>query len=260
MKYLKQEDPGRIPGRLLCGTDTFQFACHPGVSCFNLCCRNLNLYLYPYDVIRLKTSLGISSDRFIDDYTHVVMREGSYFPHVLLAMSENEEKTCPFLSEQGCHVYADRPQTCRAFPVEHALNFGENGSPKLLHYFRPPDFCQGCMQNRQWTARSWEADQNAAFYNQMTIEWAQIVRLFSKDPWAGQGPEGQKGKMAFMAAYNVDQFRRFVLESSFFKRFQVKPDLRIRIKSDDVALLRLGLAWIELAVFGIQSPRLRLKK
>jgi hypothetical protein len=51
-----------------------------------------------------------------------------------------------------------------------------------------------------------------------------------------------------------------VLESSFFKRFHVKQDLRLKIKSDDVALLRLGMAWIQLAVFGIQTPRLRLKK
>jgi Fe-S-cluster containining protein len=260
MKYLDENDPAQIAGRRLAETDTFEFECHPGVSCFNQCCRNLNLYLYPYDVIRLKTSLNISSDQFIDEYTHVVIRDGSYFPHVLLAMSENQEKTCPFLSEHGCRVYDDRPQTCRAFPVEHALYFDEKGKPELLHYFRPPDFCKGSLEKKQWTPRSWEADQNAAFYNQMTIKWAQVMRLFAKDPWAGQGPEGQKGKMAFMAAYNVDQFRRFVLESSFFKRFKVKSDLRLKIKSDDAALLKLGLAWIELAVFGIQSPVLRLKK
>jgi Fe-S-cluster containining protein len=259
MKYLEQDDPGKIPGRLLSETDTFAFACHPGVSCFNLCCRNLNLYLYPYDVIRLKNSLGISSDAFIEAYTHVVLRDGSFFPHVLLAMAENAEKICPFLTDVGCSVYSDRPQTCRAFPVDHALYF-EEGVPKLLQYFRPPDFCRGGEQSRRHTAKSWEADQNAAFYNQMTIEWANVMRLFSRNPWGDQGADGQKGKMAFMAAYNVDMFRQFVLESSFFQRFHVKPDLRVKLKSDDVALLHLGLAWIKLAVFCIQSPRLRLKK
>lgn len=258
MQYLEQ-DPDQIPGRRLSENETFTLDCHPGVPCFNQCCRNLNLYLYPYDVIRLKNSLGISSDEFIDTHTHVVLREGSHFPHVLLAMAENAEKTCPFLTDAGCRVYADRPQTCRAFPVEQALYF-KAGVPKLIHYLRPPDFCCGINEGRTHTPKSWEADQNAAFYNQMTIEWAQVMRLFFQDPWGGEGPDGQKGKMAFMAAYNVDMFRRFVLESSFFKRFHVKQDLRLKLKSDDVALLRLGMAWIQLTVFGIQTPRLRLKK
>ena len=37
--------------------DTFQFACHPGVSCFNRCCGDVNIFLSPYDVLRLKTGL-----------------------------------------------------------------------------------------------------------------------------------------------------------------------------------------------------------
>lgn len=259
MKCIKDKEAAQIAGRPLSETDRFAFACHPGVSCFKQCCRNLTLYLYPYDVIRLKNNLRISSGRFIDEYTHVVLREGSHFPHVLLAMEENAEKTCPFLSGAGCRVYPDRPQTCRAFPVEQAVSF-EDGNPRLLHYFRPPDFCRGRDEPREWTVRSWEADQQAGFYNQMTVEWAVIMGLFSQDPWGGEGPEGRRGKMAFMAAYNVDEFRRFVLESSFLARFKVKPDIRLRLRTDDVAALRLGLAWIRLTVFGLRTPILSLKK
>ena len=32
----------------------FNFACHPGVSCFNQCCSDVNIFLTPYDVLRLK--------------------------------------------------------------------------------------------------------------------------------------------------------------------------------------------------------------
>ena len=85
--------------------DSFRFKCHGGLSCFNLCCRNLNLFLYPYDVVRLKNNLGIDAATFIDRHVDVVLREGSYFPDVLLTMQNNEEKTCPYLTDSGCTVY-----------------------------------------------------------------------------------------------------------------------------------------------------------
>ena len=46
------------------GPDGFTFACHPEVPCFNQCCRRLNLVLTPYDVLRLKNHLGMSSEEF----------------------------------------------------------------------------------------------------------------------------------------------------------------------------------------------------
>ncbi len=254
MKYIETDSLTDVPGRLLKDGDRFSFRCYPGISCFNRCCRNLNLFLYPYDLIRLRNSLGLSSGALIDGYTDVVYREGSYFPSVLLRMAENEGKTCPFLSEGGCRVYSDRPQTCRAFPVEHGIYYlSATGQSRLVHYFRPPAFCQGQFEETAWTKDSWAADQEAVFYNQMTVEWADLMRLFNKDPWGGEGPSGQKGKMAFMATYNIDAFRDFVLNSSFLKRYKVKSDVRLKIKSDDVALLRLGMAWVGLFLFGVPS-------
>jgi len=118
MKYVDIDKLDEFPGKRLEDGDTFQFQCHSKLDCFNLCCRNLNLFLYPYDVVRLKKKLGISSDEFLDKYVDVVLRESSFFPEVLLHMSEDEEKTCPFLTKSGCTVYSDRPDACRMFPVE----------------------------------------------------------------------------------------------------------------------------------------------
>ena len=50
----------------------FTFSCHPGVSCFNQCCSDVNIFLTPYDVLRLKNRLGISSQEFLDKYTQLV--------------------------------------------------------------------------------------------------------------------------------------------------------------------------------------------
>ena len=260
MKYIETDDLTSVRGRMLTETDTFSFKCYPDISCFNLCCRNLNLFLYPYDIIRLKKKLNISSDQFIETHTDIVWRQGSHFPDVMLKMADNDQKTCPFLDDSGCHVYPDRPHTCRTFPVEQGIFFdAETNRSRLVHFFRPPDFCLGQHETASWTYKTWESDQEAAFYNTMTTQWADMMRLFQNDPWGKEGPESQKGKMAFMAAYNMDAFREFVINSTFLKRYSVKPELRMKIKTDDVALLRLGMAWIKLFLFTMQSPEIKLK-
>ena len=255
MKKIDIEQLDNLPGRRLEAGDTFSFRCHPDVKCFNRCCRNLNLFLYPYDVVRLKNCLEISSDRFLDAYVDVVLRPGSYFPEVLLRMADNEEKTCPFLIEKGCSVYPDRPDTCRTFPVEHGLMFNEKGKAELLHFFRPPDFCMGQYEDQEWTTETWADDQDAKTYNKMTALWAEVRGLFQNSPWGPEGPEGPKAKMAFMAAYNTDQFREFVFNSSFLKRYKIKKDLQRKCRRSDAELLRLGFEWIRFYLWGIK-PRL----
>ena len=38
---------------------SFTFACHPGVPCFNDCCGDVNIFLTPYDILRLKQALNM---------------------------------------------------------------------------------------------------------------------------------------------------------------------------------------------------------
>jgi Fe-S-cluster containining protein len=260
MKYIDAEKIKDLPGRRLKAGDTFAFRCHPQVACFNRCCRNLNLFLYPYDVLRLKNGLGIPSGQFLDEYVDVVLRPGAFFPEVLLRMAENEEKTCPFLTGAGCAVYPDRPDSCRTFPVEQgSLYDAGTGKSRPVHFFRPPDFCQGQHEADQWTVDTWISDQDARDYNRMTLAWAEIKRLFQADPWKGEGPEGPRAKMAFMATYNIDDLKKFVFESSFFKRYKVKKDVRRKIEASESALLRFGFEWVRLFVWGLKSKKIRPK-
>jgi Fe-S-cluster containining protein len=258
MKILEIDCLATLPGKKVEAGETFCFECHPGVACFNRCCRNLNLFLYPYDVLRLKQCLNMDSDRFLDRYVDIVLRKGLYFPEVLLSMADNAERTCPFVSQYGCTVYPHRPDTCRTFPMEHGLMMDPSGRPtRQLHFFRPPEFCLGRHEAKQWTLETWAEDQEAKLYNQMTSQWAQIVQLFHNDPWGPDGPHGVKGKMAFMAIYNLDRFRAFVFQSSFLKRYQVKQADLKKIRSDDEHLLLFGFEWIQLFVWGMPSRRIR---
>lgn len=258
MKSIDADKLKELSGRLIKERETFRFRCFSEIECFNLCCRNLNLFLYPYDVVRLKEQLGVTSDEFLDRYVDVVLREGSYFPDVLLRMADNAEQTCPFLSAEGCRVYPDRPDTCRTFPVEQGMLLGPGESQgQRVCFFRPPDFCKGQFEEKVWTLASWAADQDAELFNKMTLEWSRVKALFHRSPWKNEGPDGPGAKMAFMATYNIDSFREFVFGSSFLKRYKVKAALLKKIKADDLAMLRFGFDWVKLFAWGIASKKIR---
>jgi Fe-S-cluster containining protein len=258
MKYIDVKQQDELVAKSLREGQTFSFRCHKGLDCFTRCCRNLNLFLYPYDVLRLKNSLHLSSDTFLDRYVDVVLREGNFFPDVLLTMSNDAEKTCPFLTDAGCTVYPDRPDTCRTFPLEQGILFQEM-SARDIYFFRPPDFCLGRYESDAWTTASWAADQGAEVFHRMTARWAEVKALFQKNPWGMEGPSGQRARMAFMATYNLDQFRSFVFGSSFLKRYKVKQEVLKRLETDEVALMAFGFEWVKFFVWGIPSKRLRLR-
>ncbi len=258
MKIFDRNHLETVAGRRLAADDIFSFSCHHGLDCFNRCCRNLNLFLYPYDVLRLRKRLGLDAGAFIDRHVDLVLREGSHFPDVLLTMADNAEKTCPFLTDRGCSVYEDRPYSCRLFPVEEGLLYDEAGrEAETVYFYRPPDFCRGRHEERPLTPQQWIADQQAEAYTRLTRQWAEVKALFADDPWGAAGPYSPGAKMAFMAAYNVDAFREFVFHSTFLKRFKVKSAELKKLRASDTELMTFGWEWIKLHFQGRPSPRLR---
>ena len=67
----------------------FSFACHPGVSCFNRCCHEIDVILTPVDILKIKTELNMSSDKFLTQYTTIQKMKGTGIPLVKLLMREN---------------------------------------------------------------------------------------------------------------------------------------------------------------------------
>ena len=260
MKYLDVDELNRLQGKRIKATGIFTFDCYPGIACFNRCCRRLNLFLYPYDVIRLKNRLGLSSDQFLDKYVDVILRPNSFFPEVLLKMLDDEEQSCSFISSAGCEVYPDRPDTCRKFPMEQGIFYdSDKKQAKRVYFFKPPDFCQGPQEEKVWTPAQWNQDPDDALYDQMTVQWAEVKRLFQRDPWGIEGPEGPKAKMAFMATYNLDRFRDFVFQSSFLKRYQIKAVMLRKIELEDVELMELAFDWVRFYLWGINPKSFKLR-
>jgi len=45
------------------------------------------------------------------------MDKNLQYPVILLQMRDNEKKSCPFVTAEGCSVYPDRPWACRMYPL-----------------------------------------------------------------------------------------------------------------------------------------------
>ncbi len=253
---LKKEFPdGMVP----IGNSSFKFACHSGVSCFTYCCRKLELFLYPYDVIRLKKKLGITSEEFLDKYAGVAQGGNPYFPAVVLRMLDNQENTCPFLDENGCKVYEDRPSACRTYPLERAVDRDSSSGPKSEFYFMTDHpYCKGHREDKEWTVKEWLQDQHLLYYNMMDDLWAEMDTLFSKNPWMGEGAAGPRQRMAFMVCYNLDAFRAYAQEHQLFDSFKLSKAERRELEKDDEALLRFGFKWLQFIL--ANKPTLKPKK
>lgn len=237
--------------------DTFKFGCFPGISCFNTCCSDVNIFLSPYDVLRLKQRLGISSTEFLEKYTLLPVQKDMTVPVVLLKMQENEKKACHFVTDQGCGVYTDRPWPCRMYPVGLASSRDtEDGWRGDRFYFLlKEDTCLGHQEAREWTVQEWMDDQEVDAYE----EWGEAYKELSLHKFFEDGlvlpPE--KMEMFFNSTYDLDKFREFVFGSSLLDRFEVDEDLVDRMKSDDETLLRFGFLWVRFALFGEPTMKMR---
>ena len=157
--------------------DTFSFGCYPGISCFNTCCSDVNIFLSPYDVLRLKTRLGMSSTAFLEKYTLLPVQKDMTVPVVLLRMEENEKKSCPFVTEEGCGVYGDRPWPCRMYPVGLATSKDtEDGwRGERFYFLLKEDTCLGHEEAREWTVQEWMDSQEVDAFE----EWGEAYKELS---------------------------------------------------------------------------------
>lgn len=241
------------------GKSAFKFACYPGIACFNNCCRRLDMFLYPYDVIRLKKRLGLDSEEFMRLYTRLGKGAHPYFPAVMMKMAENEEQTCPFLGDTDCTVYMDRPSACRTYPLERAVDRTKShGRPDEYYFLTNHPYCLGHEEEKKRTVKEWLRDQQVLDYNAMNDLWAEVDTIFSRNPWQGEGAAGPKQQMAFMVCYNIDGFRRFVEEHGLLDRFRLDKSRVRLIAVDDEVLLKFGFDWLRFVLAG--EPTLRPRK
>ncbi len=229
------------------GSEEFTFKCHPGVSCFTVCCKNVELDLYPYDIIRLKKRLAIDSETFMRAHTELKKGANPYFPTVILKLvSAGQVRQCPFLTEQGCTVYEDRPTACRTYPLERAVDRNvERGLPKEFYFLTNHDYCKGHFEAQQNSVKQWIRSQHLEQYNQMNDRWAEVDTLFSSNPWKGEGSGGPTQQLAFMVCYDIDRFKEFTKVQRLLDHYRLNREQKKRIAGDDTKLLKFGFEWLK---------------
>ncbi|MGQ9558111.1 MAG: YkgJ family cysteine cluster protein [Desulfurispora sp.] len=221
-------------GETFTAGDRFNFTCHPGLACFGQCCRDINILLTPYDVLRLKNYLGITSGDFLVQYTHIFTARHSSLPVIILKMREEQDLTCSFLTGQGCRVYPVRPWSCRMAPLDQLAE------DKFTLAFSA-DFCLGLQESAAWTPRQWMQDQGLAEYGLVEESFSRIPSLWPRPDDARQQAALQD--LFLTLVYDLDRLR-YCLEHS--RELVVALGLAGRdfLPEDDVALLRHNLFFL----------------
>lgn len=237
----------------------FNFRCYPGISCYKSCCKNIDIMLTPYDIIRLKNRFKMSSTEFLLNYTNVFIDPKSGYPFVFLNKNDDEEKTCPFLYEAGCSVYEDRPATCRYYPIGVAslkkFDILADGITEEFFFFVREPHCKGFNEEKEWTVAEWRADQGVDLYDDMNRGWKE---LFFKRSLKVEKLDERKAKAFYMACYDIDAFKSFVFESRFLEVFDVPAERVEKISKDETELMNFGFDYVKFIL--MMKETLKLKK
>jgi len=213
----------------------FNFACHEGLDCFKQCCRNINIFLSPFDVLRMKNKLGIKSQEFLDRYTLRLSAQNQGFPLVLIKMKEDENLVCPFITSYGCIVYQDRPWACRMAPVD-MLGNGQFG------FIFEPSRCHGLNEDKDQTVEEWMQDQGLGIYDEMEEYFKDLPAVIK---FSGQSEQDRKiNELIYLVCYNTDKFKDVVFDAGFAEKLAVSQDVVEKIKADDIELMKFGFHWL----------------
>jgi len=235
------------------GDHTIQFSCHKGISCWNACCSNIDISLTPYDVLRMRTRLGISSTEFLKQYTVPYEMDKDSIAGVKFRPVE-EGTACRFMKPEGCDIYADRPTACRYYPVALlSMRRQDEYVDRDSYAIVKEDHCKGHEVNRPITIGDYRKEQGLGEYDELARGWRQLVlKKQSSGPSIGK-PTLRSRQLFFMACYDIDRFREFVLAESFTRLFELKQDEKDALAKDDIALLQFAFRFLRQVMFGEES-------
>jgi len=235
--------------------DMFNFSCHRGVSCWNVCCHGADITLTPMDILRLSAHLDIRPREFLAQYTLPGVWERADLPVAKLKMTGADGKgACQFLTDEGCTVYNDRPATCRYYPLGLAsikpkgADFQDD-----FCFLVKENHCKGHDEDNLQTVDQFRAEQGIDEYDRVNRGWMDILMKMASWRSIG-GPYGkdvspQVKQMFFLVSTNVDGFRQFVFETKFLDTYEIDPEAKELLKENDEAILLLGFDWLKNVMF-----------
>ncbi len=225
--------------------EAFCFACHPQVRCFTDCCRQLELALTPYDVLRLKQETQLNSTSFLERYVIREQESEDAFPRFYLTMVDDGQASCVFVAETGCTVYSGRPGACRTYPMGRAaIRESNNSLTEFFVLLREPH-CNGFEENEPQTALKYCNDQGLEEYNNCNDKVA-IVLQHDKIR-TGMQLSKEQTEYFVLALYDLDRFRT-LLDQGNLPQQEDYSACKDACK-DDETLLLYGIQWLQIILF-----------
>jgi hypothetical protein len=110
--------------------------------------------------------------------------------------------------------------------------------------------CKGHEEDRELSIAEYRAEQGVQEYDDVNREWYQLLlKKRSAGPTVGRPPIASL-QLFFLACYDIDRFRRFVLSDGFKGTYALDAEVYAMLERDDVALLRFGFRLLRQVLFG----------
>ncbi len=227
--------------------ETFSFGCHPAVACFTDCCRQLELALTPYDVLRLKKACNLDSEEFLDRYVIMEQEQEEDLPRLYLTMVDDGRASCVFIGSSGCTLYKDRPGACRAYPLGRAAICQTDNSMDEFHILLQEKHCLGFQEKQEQDIALYSSAQGLIRYNRFNDAVAPLLQ--HEQIRQGKRFSAQQQEYFILALYNLDQFRRLLMTGQLPGAPALEDDTSKVELADDEALLLYGISWLTKMLF-----------
>ena len=239
------------------GSKSIQFQCHRGIACWNACCSNIDISLTPYDILRLKQRMGITSNDFLLHYTLPYEMEQDGIAGVKLRPVENGT-ACRFMTPEGCSVYGDRPTACRYYPVALlSMRKQDEYTDTRSYALVKEEHCLGHNEPGSITIDAYRQEQGLEEYDELARGWRQLIlKKKSSGPSVGK-PSKRSLQLYFMVCYDIDTFRSFATSEGFTGLYDLPEAETRKILADDTALMLFGFRFLRQVLFGENSIALK---
>ena len=228
----------------------FRFRCHPGIACFNACCKNIDITLTPCDVLRLKRRLGLDSREFVAGYTVPFEMDAHGMPGLKLRTKPGTPE-CVFLTDKGCGVYEDRPVSCRYYALGNmGVRRKDEAKVDEVYFVVREPHCLGHEEPKEQTVAEYRKEQGIEPYDEMNRAWRDIVlKKRSSGPTVG-APSPRSLQLFDMCSYDMDSFREFIRSDGFREVFDVSDAEIEALALDEDELLAFSMRFLRQVLFG----------
>ena len=161
---------------------------------------------------------------------------------------------CQFMTEEGCSVYEDRPTACRYYPVALLSMRKQNEYTEREAYAMvKEEHCLGHFEPRTITINEYRKEQGVEEYDEHGKGWRQLVlKKKSSGPSIGN-PRKRSLQLFFMACYDIDNFRKFVMSDSFNEVYDLSEEIKAQLQNDEIVLMNFGFQLIRHVMFNEPS-------